>query len=193
MAWLATHDNPRWAEVFCIINFCGYFQFFSLGLLCRQNEQKVYSLLRNDNIYTLIAVIFIGFFVFYRVYITGETNRLFEEFVENIVLRYSGLLFILGIFVRHSDYLGSDNRLCRAVRFVGRRTLDIYLLHYFFLPTMPYLKEWFLYDGKENVVLEVFVAGAIALGVLLIVLCVSFILRHSQILTKYLFGILPKK
>ena len=74
-----------------------------------------------------------------------------------------------------------------ALTFVGQRTLDIYLLHYFFLPRFltcygPQLRA---YDSK---LLELGVGLAVALAVVGLCLAVSYVIRLSPLLGHILFG-----
>ena len=77
--------------------------------------------------------------------------------------------------------------LSSVLKFVGTRTLDIYLLHYFFLPRflLPYGGQLAGYDSP---LLEFVVAMAVALVVVALSLLVSRLLRISPFLAHYLFG-----
>ena len=74
------------------------------------------------------------------------------------------------------------------LNFVGTRTLDIYLLHYFFLPRflLPYTDQLQVHDNK---LIEFLVAMSLALVVVAICLLVSYIIRLSPFLGHYLFGV----
>jgi len=75
-----------------------------------------------------------------------------------------------------------------SLQYVGTRTLDIYLLHYFLLP-----KFLILYSDQlrtyESRVLEFMVAMSSALIVLCLCLLVSYVIRLSPFLGHYLFGV----
>jgi hypothetical protein len=70
--------------------------------------------------------------------------------------------------------------------------LDIYLLHYFFLPRflIPYAGRLQTFD---NQFIEFIVILAIALVVLAITLLASYIIRLSPFLGHYLFGVKYEK
>ena len=72
-------------------------------------------------------------------------------------------------------------------QFIGKRTLDIYLLHYFFLPRflLPYGEQLRAYYCSP---LEFFIALIIALIIVAICLLVSYVIRLSPFLGHYLFG-----
>jgi uncharacterized protein involved in cysteine biosynthesis len=66
--------------------------------------------------------------------------------------------------------------------------LDIYLLHYFFLPrfVIPYADQLRAYDSQF---IEFLVILVIALVVLAITLLASYLIRLSPFLGHYLFGV----
>jgi len=74
------------------------------------------------------------------------------------------------------------------LKLVGTRTLDIYLLHYFFLPRflLSYSDQLQAYDSK---LIESLVAMSLALVVVTICLLVSYIIRLSPFFGHYLFGV----
>ena len=78
--------------------------------------------------------------------------------------------------------------LSKPLQYVGTRTLDIYLLHYFFLPRflMPYVEQLKAYDSH---LIEFLVIMGISLVVLAFSLLASYIIRLSPFLGHYLFGV----
>ena len=78
--------------------------------------------------------------------------------------------------------------LSRPLQYVGTRTLDIYLLHYFFLPRflLPYADRLKAFDSQF---IEFWVILAIALFVLGLTLLASYLIRLSPFLGHYLFGV----
>jgi fucose 4-O-acetylase-like acetyltransferase len=78
--------------------------------------------------------------------------------------------------------------LSKPLQYVGTRTLDIYLLHFFFLPRflMPYADQLKAF-GSHFV--EFWVILAVSMIVLLLSLLASYIIRLSPFLGHYLFGV----
>ena len=74
------------------------------------------------------------------------------------------------------------------LQYVGKRTLDIYLLHYFFLPRflMEYAPQLQVYDSRF---LEFVVIMVLSLIILVLCLITSYIIRLSPFLGHYLFGV----
>ena len=74
------------------------------------------------------------------------------------------------------------------LQYVGKRTLDIYLLHYFFLPRflMEYAPQLQVYDSRF---LEFVVIMVLSLIILVLCLITSYIIRLSPFLGHYLLGV----
>ena len=191
---LSRYENiPKFCTLLSLTNFCCYFQYFVFGMLCMKYKDKFYRFFANDKLYTIVAIIFITSFLALRLYITRDnSNRLVYYLFHEVIVRYAGLITVLGIFVKAADYFNADGKVSQIMQFVGRRTLDIYLIHYFLIPDISGLRQWVFSATHENVVLELLVFGVVTVSVIALILLISFCLRRSTILTKYLFGVWPK-
>ena len=89
---------------------------------------------------------------------------------------------------RLSDSWLKKLHVSKPLQYVGTRTLDMYLLHFFFLPRflMPYAAQLKAFDSQF---VEFLVIFGISLVVLLICLLASYVIRLSPFLGHYLFGV----
>ena len=74
------------------------------------------------------------------------------------------------------------------LQYIGTRTLDIYLLHYIFLPRIPAVGEW-LNTNKPDFVTGTTLCVALALVVIAFCLITSSLLRISPLFQEHLFGV----
>lgn len=109
-----------------------------------------------------------------------------------LVCNYSGLLIVFAFFRKYQASFTSSTRLGAALQYIGRRTLDIYLLHYFFIPKLHFIGNFF--KESPNMLLELCCGLALSLLVAGLCLVISNIIRISDLLGHYLFGakIAPK-
>ena len=98
------------------------------------------------------------------------------------------LLSMVFMFFRHYHEFFEQTRFGQGLQFIGRRTLDIYLLHYFFLPKLPMVGEFFYQYRHNNFILDTTASLAVALLVVAFCIITSQLLRVSPFLKKYLFG-----
>lgn len=104
----------------------------------------------------------------------------------NIVVRWIGLLFVLSYFVSKQQFFAEDGKLSRVMQYVGRHTLEIYMMHYFFLPQLPVMNQYF--GENQNVLLELITACSISACIVAMCLLCGKIIRNSQFLGHYLFA-----
>lgn len=112
--------------------------------------------------------------------------------VQGIATGLAGLTIVLLFFRHHEQWFTRDHVLGHWLQYVGRRTLDVYLLHYFFLPRHLELVGAF-FKENPNPTLEFFCTLAIAVMVVTLCLVVSNVMRLSPWMSQYLFGVKPKK
>lgn len=106
--------------------------------------------------------------------------------ISFIIWGILGIICVVTFFRKNEKWFLKDKRLGIFLQFVGRRTLDIYLLHYFFLPRhLDFLNPYIL----PNPILGFFVTLIMALMVLSLSLGTSAILRMSPFFAHYLFGV----
>lgn len=165
-----------------------YFQFFAFGILCRKYYHLLSKCLLSDTFRTASILVYIAslFAVYGFNRHLQEFNSGFYNIMNMLVVRYSGLLTIFIMFFSNEKYFSGNNRPCQWLRFVGRRTLDIYMLHVFLLPNLLLLKPYLTGNGM---LLNQLAIGLLA-SVLNIAVClfISNLLRSSDFLSRWLFG-----
>ena len=115
---------------------------------------------------------------------------------ENGVLAYTvftiggilGMTMVFAFFRHFASAFSKQHWPGRCLQYIGTRTLDIYLLHYFLLPRFllayaPRLQE------SDNRFLEMLAALSIALLVVTVCLIISYTIRLNPTLGHLLFGV----
>ena len=98
------------------------------------------------------------------------------------------VMLIVVMFFRHyASSFTSDKPVGAMLQYIGKRTLDVYLLHYIFMPKMPFVGQW-LNANRPNFVLSITLSLIVALVVTAFCLLASNVLRISPIFSEYLFG-----
>jgi fucose 4-O-acetylase-like acetyltransferase len=162
--------------------------FFYLGTLVKRHFD-VFILWTNK--LWLMALIVIGFVA---IAIRPHSD---DAITQYLIFSIGGILGMTMVFTffRHlytspllSLYSSIFHHPSSILKFVGTRTLDIYLLHYFFLPRfmMSYADQLQAYDSK---LIEFSVVMLLAMVVVAICLLMSYIIRLSPFLGHYLFGV----
>lgn len=162
-----------------------FYLFFFLGTLMRKYFDQFQRL--TDRWYVVAGIIFVFVASALASHCQVDT-LLFTRFVLSGVC---GMVMVFTFFRKFASWFTKDRLAGRALQYVGTRTLDVYLMHFFFLPEflLLYNRQILPYDNR---LLEVAVVLAEALVVLVACLIASYLLRLSPFLAKYLFGVKGK-
>ena len=162
-----------------------YFLFFILGTLCRKYFTSFEYLLDHTPLFVISIICFVGFNVF-------PVLEHISPYINRLVLAVCGILIVFSLFRHYQENFSKEHFAGKCLQFIGRRTLDIYLIHFFFV-----------YDGLSSVsqtfnfadapFLSFVVSIAITLCVIIASIGVSQVLRVSQGISHLLFGIKIKK
>lgn len=159
-----------------------YFQFFALGMAVRRFERPFFRFLERPRILTLLICGDIGSLLGGWTYATywGETYPVAITIFRETLSRYFGILLIIRIFYASRQWFDGDTWLLRKWLLIGRRTLDIYFLHYFLIPRMRWVGPYLM---RGNTFVPEFIAAAIvSLVILALILPLSRLLRGAPLL-----------
>ena len=177
-------------DVLCLHYVSLYFPFFAFGYICSMYKEALNRMLEHKYFAAIAIILFAVLFYVRRTYILpnlgGGALIFISSFFTQLAVGILGLLVVYNTFRTYADSFTSDKRVGRALQYIGKRTLDIYLLHYFFIPYLPQVGR--MLEQGNNATLELALGGGISLLVIGICLVVSNVLRTSPILAKYLFG-----
>lgn len=175
---------PAWVVGIQTWHTLNYFPYFMLGVFARKYDGHLWRVV--DNQYFKAAVI-VGFFSLVLFYGCRHRYSLEWDLVMTL-MRFTGLMTVLVVFRSYRVWFDAEHTVSNVMCRVGSRTLDIYYLHYFFIPNLDFMKG-FLSAGAGNNVLAMLTTG-LFVSALVVALCmlVSAILRSSPFLGAWLFG-----
>ena len=158
-----------------------YFLFFYIGAWVRRHFDAFIRWTDKPAVILAITI------VFALVASTPHKNHLVYEILRLYVGGISGMWMVFCFFRLSASWLQRIH-LSKPLQYIGTRTLDIYLLHYFFLPRflLPYTG---LLQNYNSSAIEFVAILSIALLVLSVTLLASYVIRLSPFLRHYLFGI----
>ena len=156
-----------------------HFIFFVLGTLTKKHYEKVGQLLEGKW-FVMVCLLF------YFLSNTFKWGDVIPQFLNFWLLSFTGIVIVFTFFKKNQAVFSKEHRLGRAMQFVGRRTLDIYLIHYFFLPEN--LTFVTVFKDHPMPILEFLASSTVAIIVIVASLLVSNIIRLSPFLAHWLFG-----
>ena len=178
---------PESMKGFLSIPYWHYFLFFVIGSLARKHFARVEQWL--DGRWLLLCCIFIYFVLnIYRDILPGHGHGLVGGFLIGLIITLAGLIVLFGFFRANKNYFMKDMFMGRSLQYIGRRTLDVYLLHYFLLPVnMGTVIQ--VFTEHPMPIIEATCSLAIALLIVACCLLISNIIRLSPIWAHFLLGV----
>ena len=173
-----------WKDIFGFLSFVKirHIIFFWFGTFVRRHFDQFIRLTDNRYVTAILIVLFTAIIVWPALLSTEGI-----EYITYLVAGLSGTTICFTFFRIHERHFSHETWYGRGLQLIGRRTLDIYLIHYFVLPyDLVQPEVWLQYHHNT---LFVPMALILALWVVAISLLISSILRVSPLLTKYLFGV----
>lgn len=158
-----------------------YFLFFYIGAWVRRHF--VTFIRWTDKPVVLLVITA----VFACVASTHHKDHLLYEILRFYVGGISGMVMVFSFFRLSASWL-QRIRLSKPLQYVGTRTLDIYMLHFFFLPRFLLSYTDHL-QALDSHVMEFIVILMISLFVLGVTLLTSYVIRLNHFLGHYLFGV----
>lgn len=167
-----------------LVEMFRYFPFFLFGSIVHRYWEQAQRLMDARWFFPVVTVLAI---VCTLDVIKWHTLRMEWTSLPHTLAMFL-LLSMVFMFFRHYHEFFEQTRFGQGLQFIGRRTLDIYLLHYFFLPKLPMVGQFFYLHRHNNFILDTTASLAVALLVVGFCIITSQLLRVSPFLKKYLFG-----
>lgn len=151
-----------------------YFMFFIFGTQIRKHFQQFEQWLDTNVLIILCLATFISTNIFDM-----------PQLLTGALSSMSGVILILAFFRRYQDNFTHEKRVGRILQFVGRRTLDVYLLHYWFIVGNDATYRQYI---NGNPLIELICSLAISALIICLSLTVSAFLRLSPFIAHHFFG-----
>lgn len=179
-------DSYLW-EFLCWENLCKYMQFFTLGIICSKYRENAFRLLGDNRFIMSVTIGWIVCMMFWYGAGVKQSCPILYSFVHDIAVRYFALLAVISYFYGYREHFSGSSQLSGTLGFIGRRTLDIYMIHYFFIPDLSFLGPW-LQTGN-TIIIQIIIASTLTVAIVSMCLLISAMLRKSNILESWLFGV----
>ena len=171
---------PNYVFEFVSFQHWHYFIFFVLGVLTKKYFDTVQHWLDGSWLLPCCILFFFLEIPFFDVlHINGN--------IIGFPLSVAGLVIMFSFFRNKQRLFSHETRLGKVFQYVGRRTLDIYLIHYFLIPVN--LRELVnVFHDYSMPIVEGTVSCVIALVIIAFSLLISNIIRLSPFLAHWVFG-----
>lgn len=169
------------------LNHLPLFIYFVLGIVIHKHFATVCQCIENK--YALGAIIVASCIL--NIYTFGGGSYIGPSSTMYFMLLNTGLLLIVfSLFRQHADFC-KENLIGKFLQYIGKHTLEIYLIHYFFIPrNLQTIGNFFAQNSNPE--LEYLTAIFFAIIVICISLLASSVIRISPLSAHWLLGIKQK-
>ena len=160
------------------LNFVKMYPFFIMGALFRKYDSFSTAVKSDNWVYSLSIVLYIILW--------------FVEFPIKIkTIGFFSIVIWVQLFIRY------DAQIPQWLKKVGRYSLEIYVFHWFFIPSIPAVGQWLLHsngtlNSSQNSVLVVVISAVIASVIIALCILTTKVIRQSTLFSLILFGSAPK-
>ena len=161
-----------------------FFPFFLYGNIVHRYWRQAQQVMDSKWFFPVLFVI-----VFFSTLdaIKWYTLRMAWATLPLTLARFLMLTLVFMYFRYYQQYFTRLTVIGRSLQYIGRRTLDIYLIHFLFMPDLPHVGEFFK-AHPHNFTIDVTLSVLFALLIIGFSIITSNILRISPFFKKWLFG-----
>lgn len=167
-----------------------FYPIFILGVFARRHEKAFSRMLESEIVQTVALIV--GALSLYVIIYRWEFSFMVEDMVAVIMPMYHACLVIITVALAKKFCAAyEDSKIKGCLTHLGQKSLEIYLLHYFFLFPMPFLQEPLRAMGL-GITPIVAVAVPIAAVVVILVLGLNQVISLSPFLSSIMTGKINK-
>lgn len=176
--------SVEWLFETSFIQVMQYFPFFLYGNIVRRYWNQAQRVMDSSWFYPILVLVVV---ISAIDVLNWHTMRREWTNLPNTLAKFCLLTMVFMYFRHYAKYFTQQTIVGRTFQYIGRRTLDIYLIHYFFMPNLPTVGHFFD-TYRHNFAIDLTAALIIAFIVIGFSVIASNILRVSPLFKKYLFG-----
>ena len=166
------------------LNQLKYFFYFAVGIIIRKHFQKVQTYMLNTKILTFCILAFFAVFIW-----SEKVGNFNNALIYHLCSFTEGLLGILTVFLFFYTYktiFENSTKIGSLLQYIGKHTLCIYVLHYFFIPrNLQCIGSFFV--SNPNPVIESVITIILTMIVTAVTLIAEKVLSMSPFLSRWLF------
>ena len=161
-----------------------YFPFFLYGNIVHRYWEKAQKVMESKWFFPIVVVI-----VVWATFdaLRWHHLRMAWAIIPLTVSRFGLLTITFMYFYHYQAYFTKLSPIGASLQYIGRRTLDIYLIHFIFMPELPSVGAFFK-SNPHNFVLDSVLTVVLGLVIIGFSIITSNILRISPFFKKWLFG-----
>lgn len=173
-------------DIFCLLNCTDFFPFFITGFFTRKYELIKTTNLNYNSFYInsnwLFSLSLITYLILFNIDIP---NHLINTLSERFLIRFCAVIVFCTLIVKREN---SQSKIDTALEYIGKNTLDVYVIHYFILQYVCFIMfgQWAVSTG--NILMLLLVILVVSIPITYLSIWIGCILRESTFLKHFAFG-----
>lgn len=179
--------EKRFGSVSGVVGFSQfrYFLYFALGRLVSLHKDRILTNASVNRLANIVIPIFLLLAVCNFIYGISLDGIFF--YLNMLGFEVFAFLAFFILIYKNRDFFSSENIIARSITFIGRRTLEIYLLHYLFISQdLTPLGRFFI--EHPSPLLELLCSGIMTLVIVSVCLLVGELIRKSSLCSRWLIN-----
>ena len=165
-------------DYFCMLNCANFYPFFILGVFT--TKYRLLEKLKQANWFFSLCVV--GYLVLFCV---DMPIHALESLNQHIFLPFCMVTVVVSLFMAREK---ASSCVERILEYVGKRTLDVYVIHYFFITHIHLGKVDKWLENTNNVVLSLVLSTFLAIIVTALSIGIGNILHKGKLIEKVAYG-----
>lgn len=186
--WWANGHRPAihisWLHTSSLLQVMLYFPFFIFGNIVRRYWEQAQKIMDSKWFYPIVILVVI---ICTLDALKWHTMRMAWANLPTTLAKFTLLTIVFMYFRNYQQYFTQHSVMGASLQYIGRRTLDIYLIHFLFMPNLPTIGSFFN-TYRHNFVMDTTLSILLGLVIIGFSIITSNILRISPLFKKYLFG-----
>ncbi len=179
-----TYHKDPFFQYSSMVETIRFMQFFLLGNLFHRLWPQIQQCFQSK--WCMAVIVVVAFFCCADIFRWHHLRLIWTNLPRTLAM-YSLMIMVVHTFWYYRDHFTKASWVGRTLQYVGTRTLDIYLLHFILMPSLPEVGKW-LNAHTPNFLVEILCSMTVAIPVIACCCLVSHVLRVSPFLRFYLFG-----
>lgn len=183
------NDRLGWGDIFCLHLVSQYFAYFMFGIFAHRFKEWFCALTFNSWFQTVIIPLFIALTI-----MTVNMHVSLVRIVLCMLVRFLGIFIAFNVFTIFETYCrrlpssAFGNKILRICCYVGRNSLTIYFVHYFFLFYIGDYLEGLMASMRFAFVPTITISFVMTILIIIACMLVLYMVRPSKVLTYFLTG-----
>lgn len=186
----------RFGDITSLHYTFAYFQYFVFGNIAAMFKDETERFLNNKYVIAAVLLLFgVVFCIYYRSFnanipLSDSLHKVLAALLYNTA-GYLGIILVFNFFRTNQGSFSKQTWLGRNLQYIGRRTLDIYMIHNFLIPCLPQVGAFL--SKAPNTAVELLLGFSLSVLIVIVCLIISNVIRESEFLAYWLFGAKKKQ